>query len=113
MRPVKPRDDYARDIATLHRIASALKLDERISVEVREGVIGDLHRAIRRLMGVELASLEESDPPEVAPEVAPEREGVSAPEVSVPEVSAPDASESETFEFDGGRGEGSGGEEAS
>jgi hypothetical protein len=71
MRPIKPREDYARDIATLNTIATAVKRDERISVEERESVVSDLHRAIKKLMAVELASIDDTaDVPPVTVEAS-------------------------------------------
>lgn len=60
MRPIKPRDDYARDIASLNVIATAVKRDARLPVEERESIVTDLHRAIKKLLALELASIDAS-----------------------------------------------------
>jgi hypothetical protein len=56
-RPVKKRDTYQRDIATLNRIAAAVRLDERLSERERELCVAELHAVIKRLMKVELAGV--------------------------------------------------------
>ena len=56
-RAVKKRDTYQRDIATLNRIAAAVRLDDRLSERERELSVAELHAVIKRLMKVELAGV--------------------------------------------------------
>jgi hypothetical protein len=82
MRQVKVREDYSHDLATLNTIATAVKRDERISKEERESVVSDIHRVIKKLMAIELASLDpdeqrveaegDADVPPVTVETPPE-----------------------------------------
>lgn len=86
MRPVKIPDDYSREIATLHRIATILKADERLPVEGRESYVADLHRIIKRLMAFELASIDgaEAAETEVETEAPPESTETDASETAEP-----------------------------
>jgi len=90
MRPIKAREDYARDIASLNVIATAVKRDERLATETRESIVSDLHRAIKKLLALELASI---DSPAESSEVEDgEVEDADAPPVTVPvTVEAPEA----------------------
>jgi uncharacterized membrane protein YukC len=54
---VRSRENYTQDITTLNRICAAVKSDTRISVEDRESVVTDLHRAIKKLMSFELHTI--------------------------------------------------------
>lgn len=57
---VRNRENYTHDITTLNRISAAVKNDTRLSVEDRESVVTDLHRAIKKLMAFELDTIGEA-----------------------------------------------------
>lgn len=83
--PIKPRDSYSKDVASLNRIAAAVRDDDRLSLDTREKIVEDLYRAIKRLLAVEASTLgsneEKTAPAEFAHEEVLE-DGESAPSES-------------------------------
>jgi hypothetical protein len=77
-RPLKPRENYALDIATLQRIAARVRVDDRVSAESRERVVSDLHRAIKGLMKFELESLDAEASAEASADASEESAAASS-----------------------------------
>lgn len=92
-RPVKKRVDYSTDVATLNRIASAVREDERIG-EDRHSIVGSLHKAIRLLLAFNASQIGEGEwPAEGGREEKEEKSGEeSAKEDSVKEDGEEEAS---------------------
>lgn len=104
-RPLKPRENYALDIATLQRIAARVRVDDRVSAESRERVVSDLHRAIKGLMKFELESLDAEASAEATAE-ASEESAAAAAAASTPTITQDAADDAppvtiETRERDG------------